>query len=336
MNAMNEKSLILDLKAEECGAVLMVPPIEEETPFSPEELKMEFGSHVQEGGVDYSSAIANYLSAVHGQKKEAEPLPTIAELFNEETKAGMQLNLALVLARDTKEYRNHGFRSLEDWVNSNVGVPMNHSTIHRRIVHGRCAMLFAAKGMIDKLPSQAQCTIISRLPRAHWLDAWKAIQTGSKFGKDALINAVANYARQHRLPSRGKPIDSVLEDAPVMTPLKLNPVPINTTGTTANSTPTLQPAKAPETPPLLNVIAEMLPRYLPAYRHKYLAKRYSNPARRFVSALKAQIRKCPEPERMDLREELFTSIQQSDPELAEQINRTARAIFFKAATKKIR
>jgi len=335
MNAMNDKSLILDHKAQECGAVLMVPPVEQETPFSEQELKMEFGVHVKEAGVDFSHAIKTYLEVVHGsganKESECKLMSKIAELCKEEAKIGMNIDLALVLAHDSKIYRKQGCNSLEEWVNSVLGVPMNHSTLHRRMVHGRFSMLFAAKGMIDRIPSQTQCKILSQLPRTHWINAWKSIQSHGKIGKDALDKAIHLYARHNNIPLRGQRIDSVLVEPPEVTPLKLPPPP-----TSMESTPNTDSKPKDVPSPLLSVLKEHITDYLPAYRHKSLSNKQGTPARRFLSAVKAQIRKCPDPKKVDSIEKLFAVIERTDPSLAAKMNKTARAMFFKEAGRHLR
>lgn len=332
MSAGNDTAMILQNKTEECGAVLMVPPLDQEDPLSEKELEMQCGTHVVEAGVDFGRYVRIYRQEVHGipsrAKKKPEEIPSVVELFKAAGKIDMEINLTLLIAHDSKDHRKHGRSKFAQYVQSDLGIKITTSTIHRRIAHGRLALILAAKGLIDKLPSQSQAEIITCLPRSHWPLFFREVEFRGK-GEEFLKREVTRLALRNRIPLRGQRVDAVLSDSE----------PIIISGDAPENGNQPPPAMNPEPQNKTTYLPELnetLRNYLPGYRYQALIKKKGSPARRFVSALKAENRKCREPERVQERLDLLAFIQRADPELARQIMAAAVSRHFQEAERNFR
>ena len=330
----NDTTIELQQKAAECGAVLMLPPNDHDDPLSETEIEMAFGTHVVEGDVDFGRFVRLYRQEVHGipggAPKKPEEIPSLVDLFKDSGKIDMEINLMLLIAHDSKVYRRHGCRNFLEHVRNDLGIRITNSTLHRRIAHGRLAMVLAARGLIDKLPSQAQAEFVTKLPRPHWTLFCKEIDLQGK-GKEYTKSEVARYAITYRLPLRGQRVDAVLPDS--------DPIPLLEAGGSPeqeNQLSTGTEAEAQKVQTFLPQLNEKLRSYLPQSRYESLVKKKGNPARRFLSALKAENRQCRQPERVADRLELLALFEKEDPELARPINAAALSMYFQNVERRLR
>ena len=312
----------------------MVPPIEQEDPLTERELEMLNGTDVVEGGVDFGRFIRIYRQEVHGitggGKINPEEIPSLVELFKAADKIDMEVNLTMLIDHDSKKHRKHGRTKFAQYVQRDLGIKKTKSTIYRRIAHGRLALILAARGLIDQLPSQAQAKIVTSLPRPHWALFCKGIEFQGK-GEALLKQEVATYALRHCLPLRGQRVDAVIPDP--------DPIPLLEAGGSLeqeNQLSTSTEAEAQKAQTILPELNEKLRSYLPQSRYEALVKRKGNPARRFLSALKAENRQCRQPERVADRLELLALFEKEDPELARPIIAAALSMYFQNVERRLR
>ena len=208
------------------GAVLMVPDFSEDIPLSHEELKTGYGFPVIVDSINYTAYRDHYLQLVHASSAEVPTelaeLPSLENLAREEARIARQFDLRLLIAHDSKEYKKHGYTRELDYLRTVLGVEGTRSTIQRRVVHAKVALLFACNGMADKIPSQAQANTIYKLPRPLWVQFWKEALCWGKLSRTGLEQAVEAFASRMQVPVRCKAVPEPkpkLLDTPRFLPL---------------------------------------------------------------------------------------------------------------------
>lgn len=318
----------LAVKAAEIGAVYMLPPHELDSPLTADEITPRFGTPVISKGVNYAAMSREYLRVVHGEesgKPHATPggEPTLRQLADHEHHAVMEYNFRLLRDHDSQAHKKAGVSRFEKFVEEETGEKHSRSTLVRRMVHIKFALLAAAAGGADSLPSQNQANAIGRLPRNHWVRAWRNIQSGpkgQKIGKAALEEAIALYAQRHKLPMRGTRLDT---DKALPEPA---PAPDSSV-----STP---PSERELEQRLLTVLESELPRRLPERVQKRAKKRPL--PKSYLAALRTAARKPPSETESENHRQLLLLISENHPELGRRLLSQILADGFKMIAEKLK
>jgi hypothetical protein len=312
------------------GAVLMVPDFNEDIPLSHEELKTGYGFPVIVDSINYTSYRDHYLQLVHSSSAELPTelatLPSLKDLAREEARIVRQFDLRLLIAHDSKEYKKHGYTRELDYLRTVLGVEGTRSTIQRRIVHAKVALLFACNGMADKIPSQAQANTIYKLPRPLWVQFWKEALCWGKLSRTGLEQAVDAFASRMQVPVRCKAVPEPkpkLLDAP---PPNSHPEP----------EPEPEPGEAEVSTKFtkkragFNLIAlsARLTKEMPASFRACYSGDSVKAAKKYQSALKNHVRSPRSPSKTESRMEFYRWIEERHPNFAAQIFKTAVANFF--------
>lgn len=323
----------LAIKADQLGAVYMLPPHEFDSPLTEEEIAPRFGTPVIVNGVNFAAMSQKYLCDVHG-KDYANPQsasvnePTLRDLAARENDAAMEFNFRLLCDHDSKAHKKAGVSSFEKYVAEETGEKHSRSTLIRRMVHIKFALLAAADGGADALPSQNQANTIGRLPRGFWVRFWRHITSGGsgkKIGKAALEEAVVVYAQRNRLPLRGMRLDSFSDthSGALALPDVRND----------SEAPVLH-AKGDIKKRLLSVLAIELPQRLPD-RVQRRAKKQPL-ARSYLKALQEFARKCPSVSEAESHRQLLILINENHPDLGRRLLSQAIAKAFKEIADKLK
>lgn len=318
----------LAVKAAEVGAIYMLPPHEMDSPLTAEEIAPRFGTPVIARGVNYAAMSREYLRVVLGEETEGPSTnparePSLRELADNEHHAVMEFNFRLLRDHDSQAHKKAGVGRFEKYVEEETGEKHSRSTLVRRMVHIKFALLAAAAGGVDSLPSQNQANIIGCLPRNHWVRVWRDIQAsgaGQRISKTALEEAVVLYAQRHNLPMRGTRLDG-------------DKAPVERAGPPHSSTPV--PASDRELEQrLLSALQAELPKRLPERVQKRAKKRPL--PRSYLAALRATTRKPPSETESENHRQLLLLISENHPELGRRLLSQILADGFKKIAKMLK
>lgn len=156
------------------GEIPLVPSETDDLILSLDEVRMEFGDPVVNGGVDYGELIRLYRQALYDEacddkfrKWNERPLSDFHRTANRHEMAYCH---KLLTERDKAEKRGANFKEFFRELKEFHNYSETDRTLRRQIAHARLAMVLAAKGMIDRLPSQNVSGVISaNLPRQAWV-----------------------------------------------------------------------------------------------------------------------------------------------------------------------
>jgi hypothetical protein len=333
---------ILAIKAQQVGAAFMLPPHELDSPLSAAEILPRFGEPVVVNGVNYTALARAYLAAVSGEyerpQEAQEPCESLAELANTEERSVMLFNAELLRAHDSLAHRKAGIPRFEKYVAMETGKTYNRSTLTRRMVHAKVALIFAAGGAIDILPSQNQANLLGQLPRHVWLPCWRDIlaqNPNGKVGKAALEKAVPLYATRHQLPLRGERLDSEqgilpLEDV-VPTAKSQDDTPVGLL-----KTEDIPVSRQEADQQIIKLLDPILQNYLPRRARDRLKKKNASLGRQYLSAVRTAVRKTPSPTKNDNRSDLFNAMAEHHPVLGKEILRLMLGLAFQKIDEKLK
>lgn len=334
----------LAIKAQAVGAAFMLPPHELDSPLSADEILPRFGEPVVDNGVNYTALAYDYLDAVsgrHGPSQEKQkPGSTLKELANTEVKSIMEFNVSIVRDHDSQAHRRAGILRFENYVAKETGKTFSRSTLQRRMVHAKFALIFAAGGAIDILPSQNQANLIGQLPRHVWLPFWRGLLSqhpSGKMGDTALKEAVPLYATRHQLPLRGERLEAEqkilpLPDASPAADPKPEVGPPPEKAATKNRELTRQEADQE----IIKLLNPILQEYLPRRTKERLKKKKNSLGRQYLSAIRAAVRQTPSPFKRGKRSNLFNAIATHHPALAEDVLRLMLGLAFEQFDEKLK
>ncbi|CAN5781009.1 hypothetical protein BH09VER1_BH09VER1_17730 [soil metagenome] len=323
--------------AHEFGAELIVPTQEQAPPLSKEELEPKSGGPVVARGVNFTAMGRRYLDCVHGANTGEEPLPNLSQLSALAQTSRFQRDMKTLMDHDSKAHRAAGHTKFEEYFLECTGEAASHSTLFRRMVEMRFALILSANGAIDFLPSQAQCYRISQvIPRHHWVAFVRLTYAGKPPGKTALEIALSRYVEVNSLFVVGERVVEKLnavEDRP----------PLSTKSDLANEeTPSQQ--TLPEKPAstrkekdraLLLELGVWLKDYFPESVHSREAKEPIPLQRRCLTAMREEIRVRPDPAKAPKRRRLIDEIRAVHPDLGQQIEACMVSLFFEHVEKRL-
>lgn len=200
----------LEKKSTIPGAGTILLSVEDEEPLTIDELVPRYGHPVIWHGVDLTEAANQYLYEVRGLGKPLKDavIPDLQPASNRFLEADLVLKIRILIDHDRKAHVRAGLSRFDDYFRSCTQSTLVHSSIHRWLIEAKTALLFAAQGAIDLMPSQAACEQLSILPRNHWLPAWREISPkGGIVGKHKLSEHIALYASRNGIPIRGHRMD---------------------------------------------------------------------------------------------------------------------------------
>ncbi len=312
----------LIIRAIEVGAAYMIPPHELDGALSEEEIAPRFGEPVIHGNLNYTLFARDYLRAVHGADLGgAEALvPTgmrLRELAAEEDVATMNLNMQLLRDHDSQAHVCSGFPRFEKFVKSETGRSYSRTTLHRRIVHAKFGLLFAAAGAIDILPTQNQSVLIGRLPRRHWVPFWRDVSTrcpSMRISKTALEVELSRYSARRRLPLRGE----LLEDR---SPPRDPEAPDSCEFRDKSSQPSfVTKARTQMTDRrLADLLEPDLHAILSSRVLSNMYRKKSSVGRQYLSAIRATTRGKRQRDKLEQRKNLLRLIEEEHPDLRQEI-----------------
>jgi len=334
----------LALKAQAVGAAYMLPPHDLDSPLSEAEILPRFGEPVIHNGVNYTALSHDYLDAVSGKQEppqeKQKPGSSLRELANMEEKSVMEFNAGLLRDHDSQAHRKAGIPRFEKYVAMETGKTFSRSTLLRRMVHGKVALIFAAGGAIDSLPSQNQANLIGQLPRHVWLPFWRQLLSQhpkGNVGETALKEAVPLYATRHELPLRGGRLEAeqkmlpLPDSIPVAAPKPKDNPPLEK-AETLNRELSRQEADQE----IIKLLDPILQEYLPRRTRERLKKKKTSLGRQYLSAVRAAARQTPSPAKNDDRGKLFNAIVENHPALGKEILKLMMGLAFEKFDEKLK
>ena len=181
---------------------------EHEGPLKAGDLTMQFGEPVIANGTNYSELATLYLQALGLAPSNqsflewnARPLGNFAQRA---ASSEMSYSHRLLVLYDI--LRREGFcgKRLHEALVGNCGYGSTERTLRRQVAHARLALILAAAGKIDLLPSQnVSGTISSRLPRPFWRAFLSKHQI--KEAEAATVKkAIDDFGANHGIPLKGQ------------------------------------------------------------------------------------------------------------------------------------
>jgi len=255
------------------------------------EITRKFGAPVFFDGVELIAASHDYMALqnkVAGNDSRSDPQSQILEargieLAKDFRHSETELNLFLLKVRDSRIYRgwinpanDQPFRTFKGYCEEVFRI--SKPTAYRKIRRAQLLLIFAAHGMIDAVPEHGEMNKLQKLPRVHWLPAWKAIREAGTSGSREVEFAAICYAQKHEIPyGTAKP--AIVSMQPVLL--------LEWTGShdIEPSVPA-KPAANPKTSrkALLEAADPIISKYLPASTLAKLRKNGTDPAEAFLRA----------------------------------------------------
>jgi hypothetical protein len=319
------------------GAVPMVPSAEDDPPLSAAELEMRFGHPVIHRQVDYSRLARFYRQAVLGGIEDNDFAAWRAMPLGDFHQAADMADMAychrLLVFRDQYLLENADTKGFYAWLKDHQGYEQTDRTLRRQISHARMALILAASGKIDLLPSQnSSATIASLLPREAWGDFLSAFPL-KEAGKATLQRKIVGFADRQNIPLRMTPLSLPQsspppETEPTAIELAASPAPETAGETTpATDAQTAPPDQLPEK--LAPAMAGFAPQYWLAHQSE------TQMAKRMVRLMKTTIKAAPRPARHAQRIEFHRQLATHSPQLTEQITLAALQYFYDSVEKEL-
>lgn len=321
----------LEVRAKEQKAIYMIPPHDYEPPLTELEITAKFGTPVIENGINFTEYAQLYLQVVRGKDSGAseKPLQSLRELENDELRSVMKANMLLLIWHDSKAHHRDKEPSFDKWVRETRHVTWKRSTINRRICHARLALMLAAEGLIDYLPSQNATAIISRLSRTEWASFCSSLEPRQEIGPSKLNKMVVSYSERNGVPLRNTPV-LIPEDN---RSLLAAPRETETSETSLSDSQINKVAKPGD---LIPKLAEQLTAILPAYKLGKNGRPSVQRARNFLTAITAIARKVAKPTQMAKRLQFQAWLANADPVRAERVLNAAISQFYDKALSRIK
>ena len=321
---------------QQLGAELIIPTQEQAPPLSKEELEPKSGGPVIARGINFTVMGRRYLDCVHGSDTGEEPLPSLGQLWAKEQTSRFERDMKTLMDHDSKAHRAAGYTKFEEYFLECTGEKASHSTLYRRMVEMRFALVLAANGAIDFLPSQAQCYRISQvIPRHRWVAFVRLTYVQKPPGKTALEIALSRYVAVNNLLVVGARVPSQL-DKPDTEPDELQLSKIVANGSIPEALQQAKPSSRKEKDrALLLKLGDWLKDYFPESVHSREVKGPISLQRRYLTAVREEIRERPNPAKATKRKELLDQVAAIYPQLGQEIEACMVSLFFEAVEERL-
>lgn len=329
------------------GAVLMVPSEDMEAVLSMEETTPAFGEPVLEQGVNWSELLTLYRQAIHGESRdsnyEAWNRRTLAEFRDTANCHEVGYFHRLLTLRDQLLQQGLTFQEFYRHLKEEYKYTSTDRTLRRQIAHARLGLLLAAKGRIDKLPSQnVSAVIVAKLPRAVWipfLDRHPIKEAGNETVKKNIFS----FADYHRVPLRMQsPQDPVSHRPHLPTspgPFAPEPQSNKVEGTETEVSAVPEPC-ANRRKVAKNNLAKQLAVELSGRVPAYHLAQPESLAKSIIEEIDATVTGVPKPGRHEKLDELASVLKQLDPNRCDALHQAAVRIIvgdaLDSAIKKVR
>lgn len=324
------------------GAIRMVPPEEFDGPLNPPEIEMRFGNPVIFNGTDYSKMKKYYSQAVHDQPTDEEfacwesvPLSAYAQRADS---SAMEYCQRLLVIHDRLRRQNVSSQTAYEVLKEHHGYMQTDRTLRRQLAHARLALILAAAGRIEMLPSQNTSAVITALLPRH---AWVPFFSHSGFtecGAGTMQKKAVEFAERKGIALRGQPAGQckttiksqmLLNESVAELPEKRpgeepDPAPEEERGANVTEPTDISKCKKLAVKQLAKAIKQELHHSVPAYHMKEPAEF----AKVFVQELDGLVKSVPRPSRHAKLDALAVALSRHDPVRARAMEKAALRLLL--------
>lgn len=315
------------------GAITMVPPEEFDDTLNERELKMRFGEPVIFGGTNFTELSTRYQQSLCIVPKDEAfhewNVQPLQEFSSNAESAEMHYSHRVLVLCDSLKMRGIIGKDAHEILKENHGYGWCERTLRRQCAHARLALILAAAGKIDLLPSQNVCAAISSvLPRHAWV-LFLSAHPVKESSPEAVKKKIVDFAGRRGITLRGRPVRR-LESA-ACTPLLL---------AEAHETSPISPEArqkieegAPSTVPTLKrLAAKKLSKLLAAELHKSVPAYHLQDsevfAKVFAQELDLKVSSVPRPARHAKLDALAATLCSLDPVRTQSIQQAALRLLL--------